>query len=369
LVQIEKKFAWSFLGFLLAVIFGSIAVYTEFIRDTSPVISYEIVSSTRVLDVKEDVGDLSIIYNNEDIRKSKKVLSVLIVRVINNGKSPVLKTYYDDVDKMGLLVENGDIIRGEIVSASTEYLRKNAGISFSNPRNAEFTNVIIEPKDYYDAKFLILIPEDKALTVFPKGKIAGVKQITMFDRISNQNADSFWKRTTSGPILVQITRVPVYFFGFILLMGFIVVPIIIISEYFEKRKRRRIVRHFETFSDCKYKENNDKVYSYYIENGLNTLLKTKNAVVNQEKFDKFMNAYKKKGVNFEDLDDVDLDPSVQIAMRALPNEINRGLSPADILRILVNIGVVAKEDDTIIRNEEHVKSMVEFLDFAAIKEA
>lgn len=369
LVTIEKKFAWSFLGFLLAIIFGLIALYTEFLRDTSPVITYEIVSSTRVLDVREDVGDLSIIYNNEDIRKTKKTLSVMIIRVANHGRSPVLKTYYDNAAKIGLVITNGDIIKGEVIGASTKYLQENANISFTNPKTAEFSDVIIEPKESFDVKFLILSPENAPLAVSPKGKIAGVKQITMLDQASKQNTETFWWRVIAGSIWVQITRVPVYFFGFIITCACVVLPIILVSEFFEKRKRIKTIKQFEAYSEGKYKEINESVYSLYKETGLSMLLKIKNAVTDDEKFETFINTYKKKGKDFENSHEQDLSPSMLIAMDSTPHERRRGLSPAIILKSLVEIGVVSKVDDEFIKNSERVKSMEEFIDFAVIKEA
>ena len=106
--QIDNKFSWSFLGFVLAAMFGSIAIYTEFVRDTSPVVKYEILSNTKILDVKEDVSGLSIVYKAEDIRKAHKTLSVLTVRIGNEGRSPILKTYYDSASPLGLGINSGE---------------------------------------------------------------------------------------------------------------------------------------------------------------------------------------------------------------------------------------------------------------------
>ena len=153
--QIDKKFAWSFLGFLLAIVFGGIAIYTEFVRDTSPIIKYEDLSNTKILNVKEDVGGLSIIYNKEDIRKSKKTLSVLVIRVGNEGRSAVLKGYYDNVAPLGLVINSGEIIKGEVISASTPYLRENAKLEVSNGNTVNFSDVIIEPNESFVIKFLI----------------------------------------------------------------------------------------------------------------------------------------------------------------------------------------------------------------------
>jgi hypothetical protein len=54
--QLDKKFAWSFLGFLLAAIFGGLRLYW-ICEDASPIIKYEVLSNENS-DVKEDVWGL-----------------------------------------------------------------------------------------------------------------------------------------------------------------------------------------------------------------------------------------------------------------------------------------------------------------------
>lgn len=46
--RLDKKYAWSLLGFVLAVIFGALSIYTEFIRDRRPQLRFEIISEENV---------------------------------------------------------------------------------------------------------------------------------------------------------------------------------------------------------------------------------------------------------------------------------------------------------------------------------
>jgi hypothetical protein len=72
----DKKYAWSLLGFALAVVFGAVLIYTEFIRERRPELRFERVSNTSVLDVRERLGNLEILYDGEDIQKAQKSLRV-----------------------------------------------------------------------------------------------------------------------------------------------------------------------------------------------------------------------------------------------------------------------------------------------------
>jgi hypothetical protein len=63
-LRIEKNFAWSFFGFLLAIIFGAFSIYTVYYKDTNPKLDFIIEANTKVLDIKENVRKLDIMYQN-----------------------------------------------------------------------------------------------------------------------------------------------------------------------------------------------------------------------------------------------------------------------------------------------------------------
>jgi hypothetical protein len=364
LAQIERKFAWSFLGFLLAVFFGGIAIYTEYFRDTSPIIKYEVLSNTKILDVKEDVGGLSIIYNNEDIKKSKKTLSVLALKIGNEGRSAVLKSYYDNASPLGFVINSGEIIKGEIIGATTPYLQENAKVKVQNERTAEFSDVIIEPNESFVAKFLVLNPENTNLIVSPKGKVAGVKKIILADQLTEQEKhESFILKVISGSIWVQIVRVSIYFLGVILALIIVFGPVIYISDKRDERRKGKILRQFQKYTNNKYNLLNIKVYEFYRQNGLQGLLEMKKAITDDDKFSTFLKRYDKAGVDYEKLDD-------RLKYRWVQTYGGRlRVPPAEILRNLIDLGIISKEGEKFCRKEENVKAMNEFIDFAVIKRA
>ena len=56
---LDRKFAWSFFGVVLALLFGGITIQREFFADSSPRLRYDILTSTAVLDLREDVSKLN----------------------------------------------------------------------------------------------------------------------------------------------------------------------------------------------------------------------------------------------------------------------------------------------------------------------
>src|SRR5689334_6871850 len=93
--RIEKGFAWSFLGFVLAACFGGLATYTEFFKSRSAQLEYDLLSNTPVLTTREDVPALKILYENLDIRQTKQMLSVVSLRIRNTGEADILNGHYD----------------------------------------------------------------------------------------------------------------------------------------------------------------------------------------------------------------------------------------------------------------------------------
>lgn len=365
--QIDRKFAWSFLGFVLAAIFGGIAVYTEFIRDTSPVLRYELTGNTKILDVKEDVAGLSIIYNNEEIRKSKKTLSVVTVKVINDGRSAILKSFYDPASPLGITIGSGQIIKAEIIDSSTPYLMNSTTARQLNPTTAIFSDVIIEPTEFFVVKLLVLNPENAVVTVVPIGKVANVKRILLQDAWSEKPKESFFTRAFSGSIWVQLARVPAYFVGFFILIISIFGPIAFVIDRIEKRHRRKVLKQFKVYSDSKYEELNAKIYEFYEDHGVDMLLKLRKAVSDEEKFQTFAEE-NKKYLSEED-NDKDEDVFIGIAAGTPPHERRRQRNPAFILKSLIKFNLISREGEGFRRNEDRISALSEFIDFVTIKEA
>jgi hypothetical protein len=359
LAQIDKKFSWSFLGFILAALFGGIAIYTEFIRDTSPVVKYEILSNTKILDVKEDVTGLSILYNNEDIRKTRKTLSVLIVRISNEGRSPILKTYYDPASPLGLSISSGEIIIAEVINATTDYLRQNVGISVRSPSNVEFSHMIIEPTESFTMKILILNPEQSGLTIFPKGKIAGVKKLLLDDRQSEQTKETFIMKVVSGSLWVQVVRTLVYVVAFILLMIVVIVPSIYISEKKDQWKRNGIVKQFKSRTDSALNDLNVDLYAFYKGHGLRALQGMKKILSNDIRFQHLVKEASSYPSELKDIDEIErrivIEDSSPYGMIA---------NPLLTLESMMKMGLISKVGQQYTKNEERIKAMNEFVRFA-----
>ena len=189
--DLDQKFAWSFVGVLLALLFGGITVQREFFSETRPRLRYDILTSTPVLNVREDVSKLSVFFDGIDIREQKKSLRVITVRVANDSQKDILKGFYDESEPLGLRVSTGRVIRSDLVTASNPYLERQLVPRRQDDRTLVFPSVILEAQEYFVVKLLVLHGEGAEPYITPIGKIAGVRTIPVTEAYKQEVSPPF----------------------------------------------------------------------------------------------------------------------------------------------------------------------------------
>jgi hypothetical protein len=265
--NIEKKYAFTFLGFILAAIFGALSIYTTFYWDRNPQIRYTVNSILGVYDIREEVGKLDIIYDRINIREKKQMLSLITLNVANVGDDHLTKALYDNNDPLGFKLNGGILLKAEISEASNSYLFKNLNISLESKEIVHFSPVIIDSGESYSVKILALHNENEFPEILPLGKIAGVKEIELIPWSKEASKIPFWKEVMSGGIFIHLTRAFSYFFVLILIGLTIGIPTAILSDVASKRKRKRHIRDFKSLSDISFKEEDDFIFESYLNRG------------------------------------------------------------------------------------------------------
>jgi len=281
--NIDKKFAWSFLGFVLAVFFGGLTIYNEFIKVHDPQMVVEILSDTNVLDLKENLPELKILYGDVDIKSVGKDLSVVVFRVKNVGGASILGGFYDANSPVEITVSNGEFLKFEKVGSSNEYLTNSAKATKINPSSIRLPNVIMEPGESYTLKALIIHATRTGTLIKSSGKIAGMRNIPIVRVEANKENESFWSKVFSGSIGVQATRAPLYFFAFIFALAAIFAPPIAISEALQKRARKKSVSQFKKHIDAPLPDGHQAIFECYLNNGLSPLVRARKMLGDHEK--------------------------------------------------------------------------------------
>ncbi|MBI1929762.1 hypothetical protein HYR99_36625 [Candidatus Poribacteria bacterium] len=264
--DLDPKFAWSFFGVVIALIFGAITIYMEFIQDPRPTLRYDILTSTSVLDVKEEVSNLSVLFDGVDIRKQGMSLRVITFRVINDSSKDILKGFYDDRAPLGISLSTGKIIKSELAGASNEYLIQNyLVLSTSDDRSLLFPSLIIEAGQSFTVKILVLHPKNETPTVKTLGKIAGISSIPVREAYKDDGKDSFLTTCFRGGFLTQMVRLLAYTVVMILLLVCTIFPFA--STKLGKRKRRRMVDEFKGLTTLDLDDSDEQFFSQYVEGG------------------------------------------------------------------------------------------------------
>jgi hypothetical protein len=290
--NLDRKFSWSFLGFLVAALFGTITVYDRFIADKHPQVYFDVVTSTAVLDIKEDLPKLEIFFSGINIREQKLSLRVVSIKVINESSMDILKGHYDAEDPIGFRVQPGKIISTELADSSNDYLARN--LSFSSPMNdvVHFKGVILEAHQYFVIKLLVLHPATQTPTVSPLGHIAGMRTIPVRESYKDFGLVSFWTRAFTGSWGIQLVRLITYFVIAILVILAIVIPSILISEKLDEQKRKRVVKEFRGATSVQLNESDEFIFKTYVTRGEDIMLSMQRLAAHQKALDKALSEYR-----------------------------------------------------------------------------
>ena len=294
LKTMDQKFSWSFTGFIAAVIFGAIAVYTAFFYVKRPAISYDIISNTRVYDIRENVDSLEIRFENQNIRESKQTLSVLTLKVSNPSDIDILKTFFDDSNPLGVVITNSRIIRYEITAANDDYTKAASQINKTRDDTLIFSPFILDSGAYFTLKILLIHSEDFIPHPAAIGKLAGVAHVLITDFTGAPIKEPFWRKAISGMFLTQLLRVVVYGLGTIVSIFVITITLINLGEWLTQMRRKRLVKNFSTAYEGSITEKEKAVFDEYISKGEYFIVEAEKLLINRSRLQYFLDRHQRR---------------------------------------------------------------------------
>lgn len=179
-------------GLAATILFGLIAIYLTLNSDKKPFLVFEVVSSNRVLEVREELPNLDILYNNESIQESGKMLTVMVVRIVNLGGEAITKFDFSDAEAVGFRVINGDVVASpRVVDASTAFLQRNASVMLDSSDYIIVQPVLLNAQAYFTIKLTILHDATVNPTVdkLTTGEIANARPIEVRTEPAREAAD------------------------------------------------------------------------------------------------------------------------------------------------------------------------------------
>ncbi|PRB46424.1 hypothetical protein CQ009_05150 [Pseudomonas sp. MYb2] len=285
IAAIDKKFAWSFLGFILAILFGGLTLYNEFIKVRDPQLTVEVLSSANVLDLKENVPELNILYGDVNIKSVAKDLSVITIKVKNIGGVSVLGNNYDSISPFVIILSAGELLKIETIGASNNYLEQFALGTKASESSILMPKVMIEPGESYNLKLLVIHDARSTPKISTGGKVGGMLTIPVTSTELEGQTNSFFAKAFSGSPTIQATRSLIYFFFFIALILAIALPIAGLLSIVEKARRKRNVRLFKVYNGNKTPQECEIFFDCYIVNGISSLRMISSTLINPGELD------------------------------------------------------------------------------------
>lgn len=262
---LDSKFSWSFLGFLIGVIGFGYAFYIENIKKEYSEISYEILSNTNVLDLNEKVGNLEVIYNDENILQTNRNLKVLTVRVINTGTKHINQDDYDQTQNWGFKIKNATIVNTpELISSTNDYLKSSlADIEIDTLNRVFLPKVIIEPQESFTLKVLTISKSNANTSISPFGKIAGINKFKVLKNERKEKELSYWEKLTLGNFGIHALRFFLYIICVIIFGLFFSLLVSSVNDFFEKKKIKKHIKKYKNNTKLEVDENMNKVFEIY----------------------------------------------------------------------------------------------------------
>lgn len=239
--------AWSFLGVVLTVAFFYMTEY----RNPYDFRVY-IDDDINLVEVRERIPSLEILYNGEDILQSGREIRLLQVTLRNEGKT-IIQQDYDQQSPFGLRIPDAIILNAEVRDSNSDYLKEKIlrpGLARTETVSSVSTNgVATIPTG--DAR----LPMDKL--IFEKGKFVTLKmfvlrpkgasetKVAVLGKIANIDRIAVEKRGPRRSNLEEPSPVfLLYFFGGYILVLVFLVLLLSFLDSLERRERRKKIAAF-----------------------------------------------------------------------------------------------------------------------------
>jgi len=365
LQTIEKKSAWSFFGFLLAIIFGGIAIYTSFFQNKIPNMQIIVESNTSVLDIKKDIKNLDILYKGINIKKQQQNLSIFSIKVINNSNVTILKEFYDELSPVRISVKHGHIVdKPQITETSNDYLGNNLSLVLDTTGTIFLPKLIMEGQEYFSINLLILHEINLIPEIIAKGKIAG--QIHGIDVLENYQLTSdltFWQKLAQGNLSIHIIRFLGYLFTLIIIFVSVAIPSVLISDSYKKAKKKRRIKNYKLKKEIENSPETDAVFDLYLDRSLDYLIKVQKLLANEPKLKIMLRGVERREKRIEK----DTDLQIQYERDVILREHDLNQRPININYVIAKRlkeeNIVQFDSNNITINKKYQKELSEFISY------
>jgi hypothetical protein len=262
------KFPWNFPGFVIGLIGIGYAIYVEQFREIKPEIVFDVLSNTQVLSVKEDLNKLDIIYDGQNIKEKKENLILLTIRISNEGNQSVRESDFYSKSAFGLRILEGRIAEKPLlIDASNDFLRDNLSVTYDSLNQIDINKLPFDINQSFTIKVLTICKENALPSIRPVGKITGITDdfvIRESFKGEQKQKKSFLENLTSGSFGIHVARFFYYLICMVAFGLFVGYPLSRISDYFEKRGKKRKIQKFREKTKIELSNRAEFIFNVYL---------------------------------------------------------------------------------------------------------
>ncbi|MBI3123262.1 MAG: hypothetical protein HYZ10_02540 [Ignavibacteriales bacterium] len=232
---------------------------------------------------------MKITYGEKEITKNNQSIQLMLIRVTNVGNDAVMKSYYDENDLIGFKVNTGKILKAELINASSNYLKNNITVELKSDHEIRFLPVIIEKKESFVVKVLLLYEIHNNPTIIPVGKIAKSSYIELVNENNLSKGKNFWDTTFGGNLLIHFIRLLTYLLSPIIFMAFYFIVQEKVSVLVYKRQRKSNVAAYTLLNSVPYNRKFEQILESYVDYGIDYLIMILKITKDAHSLEQFLN--------------------------------------------------------------------------------
>jgi hypothetical protein len=173
---------WQFVGALIGILAIMLSLYIFKRQGRLKKLSFEIITNSALVNVKDDVkSKMQILFDNKPVND----LRLLIIRIINSGNEPIVKSDYETPINVEFS-DKSEVLETDVIKVLPESMKVQIG---NKGKAISIEPLLLNPGDSITIKILLTNLHGN-LNVFCR--IAGVKEIT---RLGSDNSSISTFRT------------------------------------------------------------------------------------------------------------------------------------------------------------------------------
>ena len=232
IMSIDKKFPWSFSGFLIGIVALVVSLAIFYYTESKDKFDLKIIieDEFNIIELKDELKDLKVYYKDENIIEHNKEIKIVIYSFLNDGKL-ITQDYYDKYKDFAIKFDSSQILSTTIIESNSEYLRKDFLIDKKDSIKKDvvnFNKLIFETGKKITLKsYLIQNKGLKSTKIEFLGKIAGIENF----QIIRKSEEIRKKRFDDG----AFSKVFIWFSGIYSIM----IIILYLSIRMKRKKERK----------------------------------------------------------------------------------------------------------------------------------